>query len=70
MKNLNTPAFILNDDDESENITGLTVGNADWKESPGSVLESVDYLLKEHGLEIVTFDSGGDSYEFAIQKRG
>lgn len=46
-----------------------SIGNADWKENPQSVLESVDAMLAQHGLEVRLFECDGDSYEFDIVKR-
>ena len=41
----------------------------DWRESPANVLEEVDEALKEYDLEVVSFDTGSDSYGFYIDKR-
>ena len=45
------------------------VGSADWKESPGEVLKTIDQLLKPHGLEIVEHDAQSDTYMFTIERR-
>jgi hypothetical protein len=45
------------------------VGQADWKESPESILKTVDQLLKEHGLEIRIYDAKADSVFFDLAKR-
>ena len=50
-------------------IDDETVQIVDWKESPASVLEAVDFLLKRHGLEVVQLETGDDSYTFRIEKR-
>ena len=42
---------------------------ADWKESPDVVLEDIDEMLSEHGLEIEQLDDGGDSHYFRIIKK-
>jgi hypothetical protein len=47
------------------NNSGALQG-VDWKESPQSVLESVDLLLNPFGLEVVIFDTGSDEYDFLI----
>jgi hypothetical protein len=54
--------------DELEEIVG-NVGFADWKSSPENVLEEVDRLLKEHGLEVTVFEDGSDTVQFAIKSR-
>lgn len=50
-----------------ENFTKSSV--LDWRESPASVLETIDAQLAEHGLEIVMIDTGSDEYEWLIEKR-
>jgi hypothetical protein len=51
-------------EDNEENL-----GVAHCREGPDDVLESVDRLLTEHGLEVVTFDTQSDTFVFAIRKR-
>jgi hypothetical protein len=41
----------------------------DWKENPESVLDSVDYLLKPFGLEVVMYETHADDYVWEIAKR-
>lgn len=43
-----------------------TVGIADWKDSPQTVLEALD---ARHGLEVVTIETGADDYMFMVEKR-
>lgn len=43
--------------------------SVDWKANPGDVLEAIDRLLEEHGLEILNYDTGADCYAFAVVKR-
>lgn len=57
--------------DDDGDIIGedFECGFADWKDKPQTVLEEVDRLLKEHGLEVHNFETNADHYEFAIRKR-
>ena len=48
-----------------ENIT-----MCDYREDPDTVVDGLNDLLEEHGIEIVSYDTGGDSYAFAVQKKG
>lgn len=48
---------------------GTETGNADWKEHPGDVLETIDKQLKPFGLEVVCVEYEGDSYEWYIDRR-
>ena len=41
----------------------------DWKDAPETVLEHVDYLLKDHGLEVVQYDTGADYHLVRIEQR-
>lgn len=43
--------------------------SVDWKAAPHEVLEAVDRLLAEEGLEIVMLDTGSDQYEFVVEAR-
>lgn len=52
-----------------EQVDGDACGYADWKASPHEVLEEVDDLLKEHGLEIVLVDDDSDTHCFYVRKR-
>lgn len=61
MRTIPEPAD-LPEDDRTSRI-------ADWKEGPADVLESVDDLLKPHGLEIVLLDTRSDYYRFRVEKR-
>ena len=40
---------------------------ADWKESPGDVLDSVNEQLKDFGVKLVLQDTGGDWYEWHLE---
>jgi hypothetical protein len=46
-----------------------TVGSVDWRDSPETVLKTVDALLAPHGLEIVVSDTRTDEYKFRIETR-
>lgn len=42
---------------------------ADWKEAPEKVLEMVDDLLKDYGLQVVHDGAeGSDTYVFKIER--
>lgn len=41
----------------------------DWREHPDSVATSINGLLKEHGLEIMSYDTESDFYAFAVRKK-
>ncbi|BAU93335.1 granule-bound starch synthase [Methylorubrum populi] len=45
------------------------IASVDWKAAPHVVLEAVDRLLAEEGLEIVMLDTGSDQYEFIVEAR-
>lgn len=55
------PKFKLNKEHEAN-----CDATCDWKDNPEMVLETVDSLLKKHGLEIVTHETFGDYYAFSI----
>lgn len=57
-------------DNLDDYVEGKTTGGFDWKADAETVLESVDEVLKERGLEIVTVDTGDDTFLFYIAKRG
>ncbi len=52
---------------ESDMYDGYS--GVDWKESPDELLEVMDLLLSEHGLEIEQLNDGSDMYHFRIIKR-
>jgi hypothetical protein len=60
-----TPTGIFAEAEDDETL----IGNADWKASPESVLESVDTLLERYGLEVTIFQATGDEYNFTILPR-
>jgi hypothetical protein len=41
----------------------------DWKSNPNEVLEKVNKQLAEHGLEIVSIDTGSDMYAWYIKRK-
>ena len=44
------------------------LGGCDWKQSPGdSFLESLNGLLKQHGLEILILNDESDEMWFTVQ---
>lgn len=45
------------------------IASVDWKAPPHVVLEAVDRLLAEEGLEVVMLDTGSDQYEFIVEAR-
>lgn len=45
------------------------IASVDWKAPPHVVLEAVDRLLAEEGLEVVMLDTGSDAYEFIVEAR-
>ncbi len=45
------------------------IASVDYKAAPHDVLEAVDRLLAEEGLEVVMLDTGSDQYEFAVEAR-
>ncbi len=45
------------------------IASVDWKAAPHVVLEAVDRLLAEEGLEVVMLDTGSDAYEFTVEAR-
>lgn len=45
------------------------IASVDWKAAPHVVLEAVDRLLAEEGLEVVMLDTGSDAYEFTLEAR-
>ena len=45
------------------------IASVDWKAAPHVVLEAVDRLLAEEGLEAVMLDTGSDAYEFTLEGR-
>lgn len=45
------------------------IASVDWKAAPHVVLEAVDRLLAEEGLEVVMLDTGSDQYEFILEAR-
>jgi hypothetical protein len=51
--------------DEGQEGTAIV----DWKESPHTVLDIVDDLLKPLGLEIIQYDTDTDCYWFRIGKK-
>src|SRR5947199_1673332 len=50
------------DDDES-------VGDVDWKAYADTILEIVDEQLAAFNLEVVEYETGGDSFVWRIEKR-
>jgi hypothetical protein len=46
-----------------------TIQLVDWKDSPGTVFDHVDYLLAAHGLQLKLYDTKADCYMFAIVRR-
>lgn len=45
------------------------IASVAWKAAPHVVLEAVDRLLAEEGLEVVMLDTGNDAYEFTLEAR-
>jgi hypothetical protein len=45
------------------------VRTVDWKDNPNEVLEKVNKQLAEHGLEIVSIDTGSDMYAWYIKRK-
>lgn len=45
------------------------IASVDYKAAPHDVLEAVDRLLAEEGLEVVMLDTGSDEYEFTVEAR-
>lgn len=41
----------------------------DWKASPDEILAAVDRLLAKQNLEIHSYETGADFYQFSIQRR-
>ena len=75
MKKVELPDFYADEDldqdeamDKEAEFTG-PCGFVDWKANPDTVLEAVDELRKEHGLEVTSYDNGSDTYQFAIKPR-
>jgi hypothetical protein len=69
MKKVPFPKFDDLDDDKAETAEEAfyeKVSQADWRETPESVLATVDKLLKEHGLEVRIFNAEADSVFFDI----
>lgn len=45
------------------------IASVDWKAQSHEVLEAVDRLLAQEGLEIVMLETGSDAYEFIVEAR-
>ena len=66
MKHLEDPSV----DEDGEYVdTGIVAGYVDWKAGPGDVLEEIDRLLANMGLEIHSYNTESDTYAFSIQPR-
>lgn len=53
-----------------ESPVGQVTISIDWKASVEEVLKIVDSQLYPHGLEVVQIDTGSDTYEWYIEKKG
>jgi hypothetical protein len=66
MRMIPIPPEAQGEDQAAEDWFNANAQMCDWKDSPDTVLGHVDHLLKSHGLEVVLFHSGDDSYQFQV----
>lgn len=57
-------------DDDEFNDDDPAVRLLDWKDTPETVIEAIDDLLKPFGLEVVQFDTKADYHLLKIEKLG
>ena len=68
--------FVCNAEDEEEYRRAVEqherdkmVRSADWKVYADDVLQKVDEQLAAFGLEVIQYETGGDYYEWHIERR-
>jgi hypothetical protein len=59
----------VNDNKAWDKLRGNTkVQSADWKDID-AVFTGFDAQLAEHGLEVVMYETGGDTYIWSVEKK-